>query len=229
MPKLGEFIGAILSDAVQARVRADMEALKIAELYSGHELLKHFPVPRFRLPDITVDFPVAVTATGEAPPGTEGKFFKAPEKTELTLVVRKALLAAEVYLPYSERRKVYAAVHRNAKILFEGGPQILLNSQKVSKEITTTASAVTSGLIKARGEEPDNLMVLEGSLRIGMQNLLLQKLTESPHLKVNVSSSDIKMHGDSESLLRVRLTISEDSYELISRNDGGQGYTLTPE
>jgi hypothetical protein len=229
MPKLGEFIGAILSDAVQARVRADIEALKIAEIYSGHELLRHFPVPRFRLPDIAVDFPVAVAATGEAPEGPEGKFFETPQKAELTRVVRKALLAAEMRLPYPERRKIYAAVHRTANRLFKGGPQFLLNSRKVSTGITTAAAGATSGVLKTRGEGPEKLLALEGSLRIGLQSLLLEKLTKAPHLLVNVSSSDIKLHGDNESLLRVRLTISEDSYEVVSRNEGEQGYSLTPE
>ena len=59
--KLGDVIGAMLADVAKARVRADVEALRIAEAYSRDPLLKHLSVPRFRLPDMVVDLPVLVS------------------------------------------------------------------------------------------------------------------------------------------------------------------------
>ena len=43
-----------------------------------------------------------------------------------------------------------------------------------------------------------------------------------------VTAGEIKAHADSDSLVRVRLTISEDAYEVVPRDDG-PGYYLTPE
>lgn len=228
MPKLGEFVGALLADAVQARVRADLEALKIAEAYSGHELLKHLPVPRFRLPDITVDFPVLVSGMGGEPQDGEGSggFFVPPKKTEVTKVVRKALLDAKIRLNYAERSKVYAAAHLQVNKLFKAGPQMLLSSQKVSGEVAAKAANAVVRVLNARGEKPENLPQMTSAVSDSMKGLLITKLTESPHLKVNVGSGEIKTHGDRESLLHVRLTISEDAYEVVSRDEG---FSLVPE
>jgi hypothetical protein len=60
MPLLSEYIGHLLSEITRARVQADMEAVRIAEMYAEHPLLKHFSVPRFRVPTITLDVPVVV-------------------------------------------------------------------------------------------------------------------------------------------------------------------------
>ena len=74
MPRLGDFLGQLLAEVTEARLQADAEALRVAELYSSHPLLCRFPVPRFRLPEVEVDVPVVVSdgaspvATGGAPP-----------------------------------------------------------------------------------------------------------------------------------------------------------------
>src|SRR6267154_326622 len=103
MPKLGDFIGALLSDAVQARVRADIEALKVAEAYSGHDLLKYLPVPRFRLPDITVDFPVIVSSLEGASSTSNGKLFGEPIRADIQRNVEDALLESEIRLSNAQR------------------------------------------------------------------------------------------------------------------------------
>lgn len=228
MAKLGEFIGALLSDAAQARVRADIEAVKIAESYSAHELLKHLPVPRFRLPDITVDFPVMVTAVEEAPAGGRDRLFDQPTKDELLAGVRKALIDAEVKLPAATREKVTAAVGEGAKRVFEAGPRILLSSARIADKLAEVmVDAMESGTDEI--DEPDGrLEQVRKAAKASFNALLLDKLAKSPALQVNVTAAEIKAHGHSDSLVRVRLTISEDAYEVINRDDGN-GFTLTPE
>lgn len=229
MPKLGEFIGALLSDVSQARVRADLEALKIAESYTSHDLLRHLPVPRFRLPDITVDFPVMVSGIEGGADAGQKKLFEQPLSNDMSKLVRRSLLESGVKLSYPERRKVYAAVQRKSKQLFQKGPQMLLNSHKVSLELSAAASNAVGNVLKARGEKGEQLPRLEGILKGGVKSLLLDKLAESPRLQVNVTSGEIKGHGDNESLLRVRLVISEDAYEVVSRDGEDSGFVLTPE
>ena len=69
MPYLGDFLGHLLSEITMARVQADLEAVRVAELYAGHPLLKTLPVPHFRLPTLTLDVPVAVKSIDEVQPG----------------------------------------------------------------------------------------------------------------------------------------------------------------
>ena len=81
MPALGEYLGALLSEVANARLQADLESARIAQLYASHPILQHLPVPRFRLPNVVLDLPVAVEKT-DRPPGT------VPPATELPAVRR---------------------------------------------------------------------------------------------------------------------------------------------
>ncbi|WP_124981331.1 hypothetical protein [Nonlabens xiamenensis] len=60
MVPLQEYLGTLISSVNQARVMADVESARIAQVYAGDDLLKNFPVPRFRAQDIELDIPVAI-------------------------------------------------------------------------------------------------------------------------------------------------------------------------
>ena len=60
MPKLSEFIGAIVQETAKARMLADLESIRMAETYYQDMYLKHLPVPHFKMPEITIEMPVAV-------------------------------------------------------------------------------------------------------------------------------------------------------------------------
>lgn len=228
MPRLGEFIGALLADAVQARVRADLEAVKIAEVYSAHELLKHLPVPRFRLPEITIDFPVLVSAIEGGNAGDGGRLFDQPEPAEIKTVVVKAIKASKIALPRNAPDVVSTAVVERAKQLFETGAQSLLSPAKVSGDLASIATSTARAIARDSTVEEPKFTLLEKEMRASLQALLLTKLHQSPYLQVVVASGEIKSHGNNDSLVRVRLTITEDAYEVINRDDGS-GYFLTPE
>jgi hypothetical protein len=227
MPKLGEFIGALLADAAQARVRADLEAIRIAQAYSGHELLKHLPVPRFRLPDITVDVPLLVSSVEGIGGESGGRLYDQPSATEITRAVREGLNASAVRLPRTEVTKISRAAADKAAELFAAGPQVLLNQLKVSSELAGIVVRSVKAVLGADLPD-DRLQVLETATRTSLTALLTSKLLRSPYLEVIVTASEIKSHGDNESVVHVRLTISEDSYEVVQRDDGS-GYYLTPE
>ena len=69
MPYLGDYLGHLISEVTMARMQADVEAVRIAELYASHPLLRTMPVPRFRLPEVQVDIPVVIN---ELEPSNEG-------------------------------------------------------------------------------------------------------------------------------------------------------------
>lgn len=60
MPKLGDYIGALVSEIVRARVISDQETIRVAEYYSKDPLLKNMTLPRFRLPSLNIDIPLAI-------------------------------------------------------------------------------------------------------------------------------------------------------------------------
>lgn len=60
MPYLGDFLGLIMEEITKARVQADIETIRTADMYAQDDLLKNMPVPRFRLPDLTFEIPIAI-------------------------------------------------------------------------------------------------------------------------------------------------------------------------
>src|SRR2546425_1389071 len=177
MPKLGDFIGALLSDAAQARVRADLEAVRIAEAYSGHELLKHLPVPRFRMPDITVDVPVLVSSVEGLDDASGGRLFGQPTSSEITKVVRTGLSSSGIKLSRTEVASVSKAAAERASALFETGPQMLLRQARVSSEVT--ASVVGSVKSLERDVPDERLRALETATKASLTSLLSTKLLQS--------------------------------------------------
>jgi hypothetical protein len=227
MPKLGEFIGALLSDAVQARVQADLEAVRVAEAYSSDDLLKHLPVPRFRLPDITVEMPVLVSAVEGLPTEGSGASPAGPTSGELTKAVRAGLKQSRIRLARAESDLVSAAVIHRAEERFAAGPRVLLSSSAVATELAATAVDAVRLAVR-RDPRPEQLEELRAATRSSLATVLAARVADSPHLQVAVTSGEIKSHADTESVVRIRLTITEDAYEVINRDDG-QGYSLTPE
>lgn len=68
MIKLKDYLGTLISGVNQARVMADIESARIAQAYAKDNLLKHFPVPRFRAQDVELDIPIAIDGFEENPP-----------------------------------------------------------------------------------------------------------------------------------------------------------------
>ena len=62
MADLSEYLGHLLCEVTRARVMADHEAVRVALAYAADAegLLRFFPVPRVRLPELEITVPVAV-------------------------------------------------------------------------------------------------------------------------------------------------------------------------
>lgn len=63
MVELSDFLGHLLKEITRARVQADMEAIKTAQMYAAEKngLLKNFAIPRMRLPNVEITIPIAIT------------------------------------------------------------------------------------------------------------------------------------------------------------------------
>jgi hypothetical protein len=218
MPRLGDVIGSMLSDVARARVRSDIEAVRIAEAYSGDPLLKHLSVPRFRLPDLVVDLPVLVARFDDAASDLDAWHVAEPNATEVRQAVREALSQSGTKLSGTQARGGVAG----------GAPnQLLMTPGRISDELADAAITALGATPRA-DISPETQRTLGQSLRASMTTLLATKIVPSPSLEVWVTAEDIKAHADSGNLIHLRLTIVEDAYEVVER-DSGSGYYLTPE
>lgn len=223
MPKLGDFIGALLSDAVQARLQADVEMVKLAELYSRDELLQHLPVPRFRVPDITVKVPVLIVAV-DAESDRDQSLDKAAV-TEIRRAVAGGLREARIRLPRGESPRIQDATVKRAADLFGTNPQALLTPTRVSKVLAESVVEEVRGVVDSPQDQID---VLRRSTASSMTAVLLTKMPQSSSLQVAVTAEEIRGHDNYDSLVQLQFTLLEDSYEVVAR-DEGRGYFLTPE
>lgn len=61
MITLSEYLGFIFVEITNARVMADKESARIAEMYSKNPLMEKFSVPRFKIPEMELSIPVVVS------------------------------------------------------------------------------------------------------------------------------------------------------------------------
>jgi hypothetical protein len=61
MIKLSDYLDYLNSEIIQARKKADENAVKVAKEYAQHEYLKYFKVPRFSMATIKMDIPLKIT------------------------------------------------------------------------------------------------------------------------------------------------------------------------
>ena len=61
MIKLSDYLDYLNNEIIQARKKADENAVMIAKEYAQHEYLKYFKVPRYSLPSVKMDIPIKIT------------------------------------------------------------------------------------------------------------------------------------------------------------------------
>lgn len=225
--KLGDVIGAMLADAARARARADLEAVRIAEMYSRDPLLKHLSVPRFRMPDLVVDLPVLVSGVEGAGAGGSVWSAKEPTKTELARALRDGIDRSGLKLTKEQSSAVVEAVASRSKEIFAAEGEAGRTPGTIAADLAGEGVATIRS--KLRRDPPEaQLATLSNVTKASLASLLAGKLAPSPATEVVFTSEEIKAHGDSGNVVRLRVTISEDSYEVVER-EGDEGYFLSPE
>ncbi|MGB4847556.1 MAG: hypothetical protein WBP41_06530 [Saprospiraceae bacterium] len=58
---MADYVGFIFSEITRARGMADRESIRIAEMYAQNDVLKHFSVPRFKIPEMNLTIPVIIS------------------------------------------------------------------------------------------------------------------------------------------------------------------------
>jgi len=61
MIKLSDYLDYLNNEIIQARKKADENAVKVAKEYAKHEYLKYFKVPRFSMATVKMDIPLKIT------------------------------------------------------------------------------------------------------------------------------------------------------------------------
>jgi hypothetical protein len=193
-------------------MRADIEAVRVAEFYAAHPLLNKMPVPRFRLPDITIDVPVVieeveVEAAGSAPRGAPS--MAAMLKT-FDAVLSARLAKDRIAVTATQKRKLALNLRKRAASLTKPN-EIAIDVNRVADALARTAAKSLSesgGPVKT-----ERRTELEKKLKEAARGEFLKLRRPPARLNVLVTTAEIREAGPYENLTHVHLKITEESVE----------------
>jgi len=234
--KLKDYLGTIIAEVNQARVLADVESARIAQAYSEDELLKHFPVPRFRAQDIELDIPFAIEGFDAATSDTDDEFRP----------IDKQYFNAVSYTTMKDVAKV-RSFNRNISDMIN--KRIAENSRKLESHLKTGIEVETAfdqyenqmgklfldvlRQIKSRIRDKDEAkLFFEKSLREKLLHRVEKEQTSKTLNNANIIVEAHKLREiPSENVLRVKMKLFEEGMEWHNGQDeeGNVTSKLLPE
>jgi hypothetical protein len=227
MPYLGDYLGHLLAEVTIARVQADLEAVRVAELYASHPLLKNMPVPHFRLPTMTLDVPVAVKEMEEAKPGTSprGGVDLPVLRERFARILDQNLERAEIKLSSRERENLDQELDRSLSRVVSI-PYVSASATHVADDLVST----TIKALQGPSVEAPKLEKLTSELGAAARKELASTRSAPPRLMVLVTTAELREAGPRELLAQLHLSISEEALEWSVTESQGQSRTrLAPE
>jgi len=212
MPHLGDYIGQLLSEITISRMHADIEAVRVAELYATHSLLRNMPVPHFRLPNIDIEIPVVIKEmeeqqSGDLPRGTP---FLADMRKAFDKVLLKNLRDQKISLTPVHTRKLKSVLDKKVYSLTLP-TEVSIDINHTADEMSSAAALMLTepgGPIDS-SRRPELEETLKKEARIELQKLR----KPPPRLQVLVTTGEIREAGPSEVITRLSLKISEEAFE----------------
>lgn len=224
MSNLGDYLGQILSEITLARVQADLQAVRLADFYAAHPLLKTFPVPRFRLPKVTIDVPVAINEV-QVPPKSgavsAGLDIKKARKA-FDAAFKGQLKRGGVNLSAEVQQRLFTVIGQRFEQLSAGG--------SVSPSAIHVADSVSKAIQESLSREKIDAQVQDrfvANVRETARVALVKLLPTPPRVRVITNTAQLRELSPMEFLTRLQFDISEQGIEW--RGEDGDGKRLVPE
>ena len=234
MPYLGDYIGHLLSEITTARVQADIEAVRVAELYASHPLLKHMAVPHFRLPTVTLDVPVAIKEIEEVgrEPAPASAVVLQHIRKNFDQVISSRLKHAGIKLSNMQTKNLDREVNRKFAD-FKQPSDVPLSMTYIADELVfTTANVLREPLRGERGDKSklERIEKLESELKTELYMDFSKFLKTPNRLNVAITTAELREAGPREVIANIHLSITEDGFEWTTiEYDGKPRSRLVPE
>lgn len=228
MPALGDYLGALLAEITNARLQADLESARIAQLYASHPLLQHMPIPRFRLPNVVLDLPLAVEKTDQPSSTMPPLTAELPAlRQRVEGIIEQELNNRKLQLVPDIRQRLT----NNLNDLFErvksSGSISTFDTIKASGDAVTAA---VEAIKAASGDQSTADPATTSSLRHQFGTEFLRLQPPQSRVQVNVVTAQLKDLAPPKTLTRIQLTICEEGVEWTQTNPSDPGSkTLLPE
>ena len=228
MPYLGDFIGQIAAEMTIARMQADLESLRVAELYTSHPLLRNMPVPHFRLPDISMELPIVIKQAETAAPGESPR--GSPNLKELKKVFLKSvsahLIKEKIRISATDKKALDKAIEEKVDSLTLPA-EIAVDVSHIADDLAFFVSEKISEHISMATEK-------KNKFRIELKELarfdFLKLRKPPPRLEALVKTAEVREAGAGEIVTRIQLKLSEDGFEITTvESEGVLKERLIPE
>lgn len=224
MPYLGDYLGHLLSEITIARVQADLEAVRVAELYANHQLLKHMPVPHFRLPTLTLNVPIAIKGMEEAKEGDSprGEASLPALRARFAEVLDAHLKRGRIKLSETERKRLDEALNTtmagHTKL-----PYVSVSAMHVADDLVSAAIKSLGEFKRPRNpDESPKPDTFAEELRAATRQEFVNLRAAPPRLLVQVTTAELREAGDKDLLAQLHLSISEEAFEWTVIESGGK-------
>jgi hypothetical protein len=202
---LKDLLGALASDITAARFHADAEAMRIARIYRGDPLLRTLPAPLFRLADLTISMPLAITAIPD-PGGAPPVPLPLAASTVLALVL-EALADRGSETGGAAAAEVARAIEVERGRL-EREPEPSRAPMAVADALLNAALGALTDVQRALLEADEAGGGIEQELRLGARARILA-LTPPPGVQIAATTAAVEAVGSRDSLVQLRVNLSE--------------------
>lgn len=219
MIKLSDYLDYLNNEIIQARKKADENAVLIAKEYARHEYLKYFKVPRYALPSVKMDIPIKITDID-----SDSKYnFKLNQDqfvTEINERIRLANKEKNLNIPEISKRQLQT---EEFKTLFS---TLEKNDQKFGKlpavevlklDLRKKVQLLNSGIFRPQDgttEEIDELKDIFSKVLLNKYTLVNAKLN-SIYIDPNTSAAEDK----DKLFINLHVEMEEEGIRIVSYKD----------
>ena len=220
MPSLGDYLGQLMSEIAIARMQADLETVRLAELYASHPLLKHLPVPHLRLPDVDVDVPILIDKTGDTSESPRGTVLLKKVQTAFVKVLDAELEKEDIKLTQRDKQRLSAAIKKEIQDE-ESRPEIR-DTSLLADKLSKTSFTMIRKLRPVSGNRPTLSESAMKRITDAVRKEFIPLRQPPPRLAVKVTSAELANTGNENNIARIKLKINEQGVEWNSVEIDGQ-------
>ena len=221
MSELSETLGHLLCEITRARMAADRESVRIARQYAEDDegLLRHFPVPRMRMPQLELTLPVVVS---HIPEGYVTKVAPDMLIAALSANLKEALKAQSIHVSTTEIRKIVRADANLNQGLVSDQLTNLLTEQLhdhtrrlVERQVAKAVAAGNDEAVQA-SQSAERFKEIAAIIRTQV-NRTLDALPQRPiGISVDARTQQVKETNQGGSFcLNLRLNVTEEGLDML--------------
>lgn len=225
MTDLGDIIGSMMTGILKARKISDEQTAALAEYYKENPLLEGLSIPRIRIPEITLDFPVLIENHSE---GEKGEIEESDNiKNAITERLKQTIETNKIKTNPTFDRLLMANIDSVLAEVKKSNTPIV--AETISRGVQNAFSdAVKKSAIKLSVEEEK---VIASSLRTVISKTSFVKRPVNSGIISNIRTADVKEKSNPASVARIKITLKEEGLEWATQSSesGGVSRTLQPE